>query len=241
MTPAEARWLLPSLVSGDLRGEERTTVQTALGADAALRSDHDKVVALRAVARLALQRRAPAMARRRSRPAWELLAGVVAAAVLLVAVPRMWPPPEELALVDLASSVSESSPGFVATHDPGALMHAFQAAGIGPYLSMVGDLSALGMQLEGGMVAPGPKAGTIVFYRKDGILWQCHMYEELERGGTPVAERVVEGVRLRAFQKGEMSWVVWEDGGLVCVLAAQTTPDAVLAAVAAKVEHAARG
>ena len=176
---------------------------------------------------------------RRSTGAWGVALGFAAAAALVLVLRTTAPVPDEVALVDVARTASAQSPGFVATDDPGALMGQLMESGIGPNLAMVGDLSALGMELEGGMVAPGPRAGTIVFYRTpDGILWQCHMYEELGRGGLPVEERVVRGVRMRAFTQGKMSWVVWEENGLVCVLAAEVAPEMVLAALTKKIEAA---
>jgi hypothetical protein len=232
-----SRWQLPSHVRGDLSPPARAEVDAALAADPALRADREKIVALGAVARQALRRTAPSIARRTDRSAWGGALGLAAAAVLVFVLRASAPAPDEVALVDVASAVSPQSQGFVTTHDAGALMGALMKGGIGPNLAMVGDLSALGMELEGGMVAPGPRAGTIVFYRTpDGVLWQCHMYEDLGRGGIPVEERVVRGVRMRAFARGTMSWVVWEENGLVCVLAAEVAPDAVLAALTKKIE-----
>jgi hypothetical protein len=241
MSPAEIRWQLPSHVRGDLPADLRAEVDRALAGDVGLRADRERIAVLDALAKRALRRQAPPMARRRERSAWGVALGFAAAAVLVLVLRASAPEPDEVALVDVASAVSPQSPGFVATHDPGALMGAFMKGGIGPNLAMVGDLSALGMELQGGMVAPGPRAGTIVFYRTpDGVLWQCHMYEELGRGGIPVEERVVRGVRMRAFTRGTMSWVVWEENGLVCVLAAEVAPDQVLAALTKKIE-ASRG
>jgi hypothetical protein len=237
MTPLEIRWQLPSHVAGDL--DSTVEVDAALAADAGLRSERDRIAELRRVARTALRRKAPPIARRVSRPtgAWGALLGLAAAAAVLVALRAMAPVPDEVALVDVARAVGPQAPGFVATRDPGALMGALMQGGIGPNLAMVGDLKALGMELEGGMIAPGSRAGTIVFYRTpDGVLWQCHMYEELGRGGVPVEERVVRGVRMRAFTHGTMSWVVWEENGLVCVLAAEVAPEVALAALTAKIE-----
>ena len=231
------RWQLVSHVHGDLPPALRAEVDAALAGDAALRADRERIAELDAVARRALRRTAPSLARRRDRSAWGVALGFAAAAALVLVLRASAPVPDDAALVDVASAVSPQSPGFVATHDPGALMHAFMNAGIGPNLAMVGDLSGLGMALEGGMVAPGPRAGTIVFYRThDGVLWQCHMYEELGRGGIPVEERVVRGVRMRAFTRGTMSWVVWEENGLVCALAAEVAPELVLAALTKKIE-----
>jgi hypothetical protein len=236
-----SRWQLPGHVRGDLSPSRRAEVESALANDPALRADRERIAALDEVAKRALRRTAPGIARRRDRGAWGVALGVAAAAALALALRASAPAPDEIALLDVASAVSPQSPGFVATHDPGALMGTLMKGGIGPNLAMVGDLSALGMELEGGMVAPGPRAGTIVFYRTpDGVLWQCHMYEELGRGGIPVEERVVRGVRMRAFTHGTMSWVVWEENGLVCVLVAEVTPELVLAALTKKIE-ASRG
>jgi hypothetical protein len=236
-----SRWELPSHVRGDLSAGARAEVDAALSGDPTLRADRDKIAALDRVAKQALRRTAPPMARRLDRSAWGVALGVAAAAALVLALRASAPAPDDVALVDVASAVSPQSPGFVATHEPGALMGALMQGGIGPNLAMVGDLSALGMELQGGMVAPGPRAGTIVFYRTpDGILWQCHMYEELGRGGLPVEDRVVRGVHMRAFTHGTMSWVVWEENGLVCVLAAEVAPEQVLAALTKKIE-ASRG
>jgi hypothetical protein len=235
----DARWQLPDHVRGDL--PEAAAFDAALASDPALRADRDKIAALGEVARNALRRTAPRIARRRSTGAWGVAVGFAAAAALVLALRASAPAPDEVALADLAGVVSPQSPGFVATRDAGALMGTLMKSGIGPNLAMVGDLSSLGMELQGGMVAPGARAGTIVFYRTpDGILWQCHMYEELGRGGIPVEERIVRGVRMRAFRHGSMSWVVWEENGLVCVLAAQVAPELVLAALTAKIE-ASRG
>jgi hypothetical protein len=225
------RWLLVSDVAGDGSLE--------LVLDAGLRADRERIAELRRVARASLRRTAPPIRVRAPRGAWGLALGLAAAACVMVAFPMTAPRPDEVALVDVARAVRMDTPGFVATREAGVLMAAFAQQGIGPTLAMVGDLSPLGMALEGGMVAPGAREGTIAFYRTpDGVLWQCHMYQELGRGGQPVAERTVRGVSLRAFQEGDMSWVVWEEVGLVCVLAAQVSPDAVLAAVAAKIEAA---
>jgi hypothetical protein len=222
-----ARWDLV----GDVAGDGRVAI------DPALRGDYERIAELRAAARRALLRTAPPVRGRAARGAWGLALGLAAAACVMWALPAMAPQPDEVALVDVARAVGLGSPGVLATRDAAALADEMMRHGIGPTLSMVGDLSDLGMALEGGMVAPGPRAGTIVFYRTpDGVLWQCHMYQELGRGGQPVAERTVRGVSLRAFQDGEMSWVVWEEVGLVCVLAAQLPPEAVLAAVAAKID-----
>lgn len=232
------RWQLPSHVRGDLPPSARAEVDAALASDPALRADRERIVALDQLAKRALLRRAPIM-RRRSTDAWGVALGFAAAAALVLVLRTTAPVPDEVALVDVARTAYAQSPGFVATHDAGALMGQFMQDGIGPNLAMVGDLKALGMELEGGMVAPGPRAGTIVFYRTpDGILWQCHMYEELGRGGLPVEERVVRGVRMRAFTHDTMSWVVWEENGLVCVLAAEVAPEEVLAALTKKIEAA---
>ena len=236
-----SRWQLPSHVRGDLSPSLRAEVDAALAGDTALRADRERIVELDVLAKRALRRRAPAIARRRDRSAWGVVLGFAAAAALVFVLRGSATAPDEVALVDVASAVSPQSKGFVATNDASALMSSLMNGGIGPNLAMVGDLRALGMELQGGMVAPGSRAGTIVFYRTpDGILWQCHMYEELGRGGIPVEERVVRGVRMRAFTHGTMSWVVWEENGLVCVLAAEVGPELVLAALTKKIE-ASRG
>ena len=236
-----SRWELPGHVRGDLSPDARVAVDSALASDPALRADRERIAELDALAKRVLRRTAPSIARRSDRSGWGVLLGLSAAAALLFVLRVSAPAPDEVALVNVASAVSPQSQGFVATHDAGALMGTLMQDGIGPNLAMVGDLSALGMELQGGMVAPGPRAGTIVFYRTpDGILWQCHMYEDLGRGGIPIEERVVRGVRMRAFTHGTMSWVVWEENGLVCVLAAEVAPELVLAALTKKIE-AARG
>lgn len=240
MTAADLRWQLPSHVRGDLASAATAEIDLAVATDAGLRADRERIAALRDVARSTLRRTAPSIPRRASMPAggWGLALGLAAAVCLFVGLPRSAPESDEVALVDVARTAGPQLPGFVATHDPGKLMGELMKEGIGPTLAMVADLSALGMQLEGGMVAPGARQGTIVFYSKDGVLWQCHMYQELGRGGIPVAERSVRGVHMRAFREGDMSWVVWEENGLVCVLAAPVAPDAVLAALTAKIEAA---
>lgn len=169
-----------------------------------------------------------------------LWAGVAAAAALVLFVAGPW-------RQTVADPVDEAQAAYVSIRDGAAelalrtgdavtLERFFTAAGSGPRVRVI-DLGMMGWSLEGGAlrrIAAQPSA--LYAYRSaTGARLVCQMYPG-RLPDLPVADetRAENGFEFRVYSRGGVTLVFWQEGDLVCVLAADLPAAEVLALAVAK-------
>lgn len=240
-----ARQLLPCFVCGDLPGPVAAQVQAVLDAHPDLQAQADDLRAAEETCRslvAELAGQVPALALLdRAAPPEPLGAGralLAVAAALLLVVLGAWRlgqhPPVDGLLAHHQAFATEQAPGFLAETDPHALASALMATRAGPYLGMVSDLSAMGLQVVGGGLTPGDRLGTAVVYTDGERRYVCQMFGGVAPTDPPALVEQVGAHTLRVYQVGELSVVVWQEGGMVCLFSGERPPAELLAMVQAK-------
>lgn len=258
------RQLLPCFVCGDLDEDVAAQVQAVLDANPRLQAEADamrsaEAACLELMAELAGEipdlgpislvpdqddfpgsppvaaPAQPALAPAALAPAWSLLAAAAALVLVFLGAWRLGQhPPVDGLLAQHQPFVSQQVDGFIAETDPTALGMALMATEAGAYLGMVSDLSPLGLELVGGGLATGDRLGTVVVYTDGDKRYVCQMYGRPAPTDPPDIVKQVGAHTLRAYQVGELSVVVWEEGGMVCLWSGQGTPEQMLAMVEEK-------
>ncbi len=106
-----------------------------------------------------------------------------------------------------------------------------------PFPMKVYDLAMMAYPLEGAAVRPvGGSAGALVAYRgPDGRILLCRMYEGRFAGlPAPSERRTNDGITFQVYRDSELTLVFWEEGAVMCVLAGEGDPEAVLGLAFAK-------
>lgn len=162
---------------------------------------------------------------------------VVAAALVLFLVSRPTPASlPELVARDFVAYASGRVPLEVTSRDPRVIEAFFARNGIG-FATRVFDLGMMRYDLTGGRVHRlGDRVSALFAYRgADGRLLVCEMYE-----GTvaelPQADETREnnGITFRVHREGNTTVVFWQEGDVVCVLASDGTPEAIIQLAYAK-------
>jgi anti-sigma factor RsiW len=106
-----------------------------------------------------------------------------------------------------------------------------------PFPTRVFDLGMMGFALEGGRVQEvAGREGALIAYRAaDGRVLLCQMYEgSVSDLPAPVERRTNEGITFQIYRDGEVNLIFWQEGGVVCVLAADGDLEAALQLAFAK-------
>lgn len=128
----------------------------------------------------------------------------------------------------------------VETQDPGTLERHFARSGL-PFATRVFDLRMMGHALAGGRVHRlGSVPSALFVYRgAQGDLVVCQMYEgRLEALRPASEERTHNGVRFRVYRAGDLTLVFWQEGNVICVLAAAGDPESAVQLAFAKAAKA---
>lgn len=191
--------------------------------------------------RRALDEEDGAGARSRSRPRFRRWVPWLAAAAALVAAVWMG---GRFRTASVPSSVADIYRAYasdalsldVATTDPAELERYLSGRGL-PFTTRVFDLGMMGFQLERGGVLPvGGRDGVLIAYRAaDGRVLLCRMYQgSVADLPDPVARRTNDGITFHLYRDGEVTLVFWQEGAVICVLAAEGDPEAALQLAFAK-------
>jgi anti-sigma factor RsiW len=181
-------------------------------------------------------RPAPRAARSLRRIGWVLVLGTAAAVVILFFVrPRPTDLPGAVAHT-YAAYTSAALQLDTATGDGPALQAFFARHGIS-FATRVFNLDMMGYHLMGGRThALGHRPGALFVYQDaSGRALLCQMYEgtlaQLPAGGEA---REHNGIGFRVYRSGNLTLVFWQEGAVVCVLAADTPTEEVLQLAYAK-------
>lgn len=113
----------------------------------------------------------------------------------------------------------------------------FRRRGLG-FRARVFDLAMMGYRVAGARVheLSGRPSALFVYRGPGGELLLCQMYEgqvtELPAAGAE--RRRHDGIEFRIYRRGALTLVFWQEGEVVCVLASDIAPEAVVALAFAK-------
>jgi anti-sigma factor RsiW len=169
-----------------------------------------------------------------------LWAGLAAAAVVALYVAGSWPRAT-------GDAVDRAHAGFVAvrdgtlalarhTGDAAALERYFAEAGTSSPIRVI-DLGMMGWTIEGGVTHPfdGGLGGLYAYRSAAGQRLVCQMYTgRLDALPAGAAVRHQDGFEFRSYTRGGVTLVFWQEGDVVCVLAAELPAAAVLDLAIAK-------
>ncbi len=106
-----------------------------------------------------------------------------------------------------------------------------------PFRTRVFDLGMMGFPLEGAGVQPvGGRDGALIAYRAaDGRVLLCQMYEgSVADLPEPIGRRTNDGITFHLYRDGDVTLVFWQEGAIVCVLAAEGDPETAIQLAFAK-------
>jgi Putative zinc-finger len=163
---------------------------------------------------------------------WATAVGVLLAAAALFVLLLLRPGGERPDFVTAAASDliryrAAQLPLPLETGDPKVLERSFTTSGL-PFTARVYDLGMMGYRLRGGGVHRIAGRMSLLYAyvgsREDHIV--CQMYQgttaELPSGAE---EREHDGIRFRIYRSGGVTLVFWQEGAIVCVLAADGDPE----------------
>jgi anti-sigma factor RsiW len=200
-------------------------------------SEHSVPPALAARVSSALEiesARGAAPRRRAMRLRWATVVGLPLAAAAVLVLLLLWLRPERPDFVTAAASDfirfrAAQLALSIETGDAQLLERSFTTSGL-PFTVRVYDLGMMGYRLSGGGVHRIAGLGRVsalyayVGTRGDRVV--CQMYEgttaELPSGAD---ERERDGIRFRIYRSGGVTLVFWQEGSVVCVLAADGDPE----------------
>ncbi len=122
------------------------------------------------------------------------------------------------------------------TGDPAVLERAFTTSGL-PFRPRVFDFAMMDFRLRGGAVhrIAGRVSALFAYVGSRGDRVVCQMYQgttsELPAGAE---EREHDGIRFRIYRSAGVTLVFWQEGSLVCVMAADGDPEQVIQLAYAK-------
>jgi anti-sigma factor RsiW len=114
----------------------------------------------------------------------------------------------------LPLEIASGEPAVVEAHLTSAL----------PFGVRVFDLGMMGFALEGGRVREvAGREGALIAYRAaDGRVLLCQMYVGRTADlPAPLERRSNEGITFHIYRDGELNLIFWQEGEVVCVLAAE--------------------
>ena len=245
---------LTLLVDGRLPAERRGEVEAHLAACARCRREldalrlvksgvHDALpehavppaLAARVSAALDVESaRGPAPPRRAIALRWATFIGLPLAAAAVLVLLLLWPRRERPDFVTAAASdfiryrAAQLSLPFE-TGDHEVLERSFTTSDV-PFNVRVYDLGMMGYRLSGGGVhrigGRGRVSALYAYAGSRGDRIVCQMYQgttaELPSGAE---EREHDGIRFRIYRSGGVTLVFWQEGAIVCVLAADGDPE----------------
>ncbi|MGH7569158.1 MAG: anti-sigma factor family protein [Gemmatimonadales bacterium] len=124
----------------------------------------------------------------------------------------------------------------IATGDPQTLERFFAQGGI-PFAARVFDLGMMGYRLRGGRLhrLAGRVSALFAYEGHAGERVLCQMYQGATSDLPSAAEeREHDGIRFRIYRSGGLTLVFWQEGSVVCVLAADGDPEAAIQLAYAK-------
>lgn len=127
------------------------------------------------------------------------------------------------------------------TGDAQELEQRFRAAGLG-FPARVLDLAMMQQALAGGRAHDlGGRPSALFAYRDpQGRPLVCQMFQGTpEELGKPQSRHEQNGIPFFVHRRGPVTVVAWPEAGVLCALAAEGAPEAVLALAVAKAMHAA--
>jgi anti-sigma factor RsiW len=236
---------LQLLIDGRLPPEERAAVEAHLAGCGRCRREFDALRRVKSVVREALPehgvppelaaRISTALARERAaggRPRLRRAAVVglalAAAAALVVVLARPGRPDVVTAAArDLTRYRGAGLALEIETGDPQALERFFTGRGV-TFSTRVFDFGMMGYRLRGGRVhrVAGRVSALFAYEGDAGQRVVCQMYEGAISDLPPSAEeREHDGIRFRVYRSGGLTLVFWQEGAVVCVLAADGDPE----------------
>lgn len=168
-------------------------------------------------------------------------AGLLAAAAALLLLlssdePIVVPPDPAQIAADYGAVASQSLTLEMRSDQPAAVEQFFRQRGIS-FPTRVFDLGMMGYQVVGGAVRnDGNRPRALFVYRNGtGGTLVCQMYEG-QTTELPAADEVREnnGIRFLVYREGDLTLVFWQEGDVICVLASDVGPEAVIALAFAK-------
>lgn len=144
----------------------------------------------------------------------------------------------EQAALDLARYRTARLALEIETGDP-QVLERFFAQGRTPFAIRVFDFGMMGYRLTGGRVhqVAGRVSALFAYEGRDRTRLVCQMYQgalsELPPGAD---EREHDGIRFRIYRTAGLTVVFWQEGSLVCVLIADSDPEAAVELAYAKAE-----
>lgn len=177
--------------------------------------------------------------RRVARLRWAATAGLslAAAAVFVIVLARPDRPDFVTAAAeDLASYRAAGLALQIETGDPQAVERFFAGSGM-PFATRVFDFGMMGYRLSGGGVHQigGRTSALFAYEGRGGERVVCQMYQGTTAELPPAAEeREHDGIRFRVYRSAGVTLVFWQEGAVVCVLAADGDPEAAIQLAYAK-------
>lgn len=166
---------------------------------------------------------------------WLAAAAAVVAAVWMVGRFRTSSIPDSVS-DGYRAYTSNALPVEIASSDPPELERYFVERGL-PFTVRVFDLGMMGFRLEGARVdRVGGRVAALVAYRgADGRVLLCRMYQgSVADLPEPIDRRTNGGITFHLYRDGEVTLVFWQEGTVVCVLAAEGDPETVIQLAFAK-------
>lgn len=166
-----------------------------------------------------------------------IAAGLLVGAWILLTRPAR-PDAVEAAASDFAALQSGRLVLELQTADPRDLEQRFRSAGL-PFATRVFDFGMMNYRLLGGQVhrlgGVGSRSALFAYQGDGGEQLVCQMYEgTLESLPSGFEEREHNEIRFRVYQRGTLTLVFWQEGEVVCVLAAEGPPEAAIQLAYAK-------
>jgi anti-sigma factor RsiW len=112
----------------------------------------------------------------------------------------------------------------------------FRRRGLG-FRTRVFDLAMMGYQVAGARVheVSGRRSALFTYRGPGGEVLLCQMYEgEVAELPADAERRVHDGIEFLIYRRGAVTLVFWQEGDVICVLASDIAPEAVVALAFAK-------
>jgi len=115
--------------------------------------------------------------------------------------------------------------------DRPAVDQAFARAGVPDVARVVPDLSHIGLRAEAVYVIPGQPPGSASEYTDGTHHYLCQMWGGVGMPPQALATRTAGDHELRGYRADGVSFVMWVEGGMLCVMSAAVPLDDLLALV----------
>jgi anti-sigma factor RsiW len=137
---------------------------------------------------------------------------------------------------ELRAHRSGALPRDVESEDPEELQEYFLGSSL-PFPMKVYDLGMMAYRLDGAAVRPvrGRPAALVAYRGPEGLSLLCRMYQgSLAELPEPAERRTNGGIAFHVYRDADVTLVFWEEGAVVCVLAGDGDPEAVVQLAFAK-------